>query len=757
MTSISRSPLGQGFGKVNKQLYRHLTDMVIIYRKYHSLHNPAPEIFHGRQDYVEQAIAMLLNQPAARLAILGPGGIGKTSIALTILHATAITSKFGEDSRFVSCEGITSTTILVDTLCTAFGLQNLSGDRESDLLVYLRHTYTSKSLLLILDNFETVWDVGTAKPDSEALLQRLGQVPLLSLIVTMRGTMHPGRVQWTRPFPTVVEKLDPAAARQVFMDIYGKNDDDKLDELLLALDYVPLAVTLMARLGSVFRPRELLETWDKEKTRMLSHPNDQGRLENVDVSIQISINSPRIQSTPVSLKLLSILALLPGGVHIDDLSDIAPALEGANLTVLTLVSVGLAQLDPMNMLHVLSPIRAYILQYHKPRPELFKDVQMYFFKLAELGRKNPGDVGYKTAVVTLKKVQSNMESILTAAINSKIAPEQCLQAALDWTNFLFWHTPRSDIIKLAVGLAEQEKQESQLAHCLYKLGIIQSKLAQYDEGQKTLLDAQTRFEILGEQLYAAYCMQGQGHILHVLYHNEQAQQMLSDAQTKFEVLKDQFGAAECLERLAIIQQRLHNYDKAQQMLSDAKARFEGIGHQLGVAQCLQSSGDIQYMLGNYNEAQQVISSAQTMFETLGDKVEVAKCLGTQGNMQYMLGHYDVALEMVSNAQTMFKTLGSKSAIAQSLRTLGNIQGKLKHYDEAQQMLSDALSWFEAIGDQFEVAYCLSSLGYISEAQKRVDQAIMHFTQAKEKYTQVGSHTQAEQDGCTRALNRLAPH
>ena len=156
------------------------TDMLISCRKYLPLRNPAPEIFHGREGYTEQVVGMLMNEPAARLAILGPGGIGKTSIALTILHVNRINTKFGDHSRFVSCEGLTCAS-LVDTLCIAFGLQNLSGDRLHGLLAHLMDTIQLK--FRILDNFETLW--GQDPNECQALLKAFGQVPLLSLVVTM--------------------------------------------------------------------------------------------------------------------------------------------------------------------------------------------------------------------------------------------------------------------------------------------------------------------------------------------------------------------------------------------------------------------------------------------------------------------------------------------------------------------------------------------------------------------------------------------
>ncbi|KAF8578100.1 FabD/lysophospholipase-like protein, partial [Ramaria rubella] len=201
-------------------------------RHFMPLLNPAPECFHGREQYIEPAVEMLMGDKGVHLAILGPGGIGKTSIALAILHDQRVTNKFQEDSRFVSCEGITSDVSLVDTLCTVFGLHHLSAaNRHGDLVAYLKQNYTTKPLLLILDNFETVWDVESedGQDKVEHLLKTLGQVSKLFLAVTMRGSECPSGLQWVS---LSIDTLTAEAAQQVFSDICHQKhkNSDKLNE-----------------------------------------------------------------------------------------------------------------------------------------------------------------------------------------------------------------------------------------------------------------------------------------------------------------------------------------------------------------------------------------------------------------------------------------------------------------------------------------------------------------------------------------------
>ena len=111
--------------------------------------------------------------------------------------------------------------------------------------------------------------------------------------------------------------------------------------------------------------------------------------------------------------------------------------------------------------------------------------------MTDLGEKKSCDHGYHNVIVTLKKVKSNMEAILTSAIDKKCEPLHCSDGALNWTRFLLFQTPRSDIIKLAVRLAESEGLENLLA------SEIQQRLSHNDDAHDVLSNTQEKFEIIG--------------------------------------------------------------------------------------------------------------------------------------------------------------------------------------------------------------------------------------------------------------------
>ncbi|KAJ7792058.1 hypothetical protein B0H14DRAFT_3565191 [Mycena olivaceomarginata] len=126
----------------------------------------SPKIFYGRQSEVE-TIMKMLNQESPRIAILGGGGMGKTSLAKAILHYPQTLEKF-QNRFFVNAEAATTS-------------------MELAALIGLHYLSQKPSCLLVLDNLETVWEPIQSRGGTEEFLSLLTEVKHLALLITMRG------------------------------------------------------------------------------------------------------------------------------------------------------------------------------------------------------------------------------------------------------------------------------------------------------------------------------------------------------------------------------------------------------------------------------------------------------------------------------------------------------------------------------------------------------------------------------------------
>jgi len=136
-----------------------------------------PKIFYGRETELE-AIMKMLSQEAPRIAILGGGGMGKTSLARAVLHNPDTLTKF-EQRFFVSAEPATTSIELAALIGLHIGL-----DPGQDLTkAVVQYFAKNSSCLLILDNLETVWEPIQSRSAVEEFLSLLSDVQHLGLIV----------------------------------------------------------------------------------------------------------------------------------------------------------------------------------------------------------------------------------------------------------------------------------------------------------------------------------------------------------------------------------------------------------------------------------------------------------------------------------------------------------------------------------------------------------------------------------------------
>jgi Cdc6-like AAA superfamily ATPase len=189
----------------------------------------------------------------ARIPILGPGGIGKTATALVILHHEQVEKQFNQHRYFVSCEGAVTPSILLSQIMQVFGLQPKESD---DAFKVLHAKLTSLGpLLLVLDNFETPWMESGAQTKVGDILHRIASIMEVSIILTMRGSTPPFRIQWTQleNFPPLLQ-LHPDAAKAIFLAVNPMSLDSKSEQdlviLLQEMDHMPLAVILVAQLST---------------------------------------------------------------------------------------------------------------------------------------------------------------------------------------------------------------------------------------------------------------------------------------------------------------------------------------------------------------------------------------------------------------------------------------------------------------------------------------------------------------------------
>ncbi|KAJ7266710.1 hypothetical protein C8J57DRAFT_1617923 [Mycena rebaudengoi] len=317
---------------------------------------PCPQIFHGHESELQDVVNILM-QDSAHIAILGAGGMGKTSLATVALHNPQVEAKYSH-RYFIPCHSSPTCTELAATISDHIGLEKGS-NMAKKVAYYFAHAPPS---LLVLDNLETPWEALSARSEVEEFLSLLTDAPHLGLMITLRGAEHPGKVKWTRPswplsshFPIIKELLE----------LTGN---------------LPLAVSLIASVASSEGCAKALSRWKLESTWILSDGYDQRS--SLDISIMLSYTSSRM--TPGAQELLSILSMLPDGLADADLVQAKLPIPDILSCKATLIQTALAFVGEDQHLKVLVPIREHILSIHPPQNILKLKLREHFHQILDL-------------------------------------------------------------------------------------------------------------------------------------------------------------------------------------------------------------------------------------------------------------------------------------------------------------------------------------------------------------------------------------
>ncbi|KAJ7019474.1 hypothetical protein C8F04DRAFT_1321883 [Mycena alexandri] len=363
-----------------------------------------PKIFHGREAELIR-ILKSFDQGSPRIAILGAGGMGKTSLSRAVLHHTDITTKYQDNRFFVACDGSRNRVELAGVIGAHLGLKPGKNLTQG----VLRHLSSAPPTLLILDNLETLWDQVETRKEIEDFLSLLTEITHLALIITMRGAERPSKVLWTQPFLMPLQPLAQNSAREMFLDIADEGHSmDEVDQVLRLTDNMPLAISLLAHLVDTDSEgcSKILSRWETEKTSLLSEGHDSRS--NLEISILLSLSSPRITSMPHCQDLLALLSILPDGLSDVELKQTNFPIENILGCKVALLRTALAYTDEHQRIKVLVPIREYMQRLLAPTDQMIRPLLNHFQDLLEFYREHSG---MKSSTLIASKITSNFSNI----------------------------------------------------------------------------------------------------------------------------------------------------------------------------------------------------------------------------------------------------------------------------------------------------------------------------------------------------------
>ncbi|KZV95336.1 hypothetical protein EXIGLDRAFT_766347 [Exidia glandulosa HHB12029] len=455
---------------------------------------PPPAYYFGRGAETESAVTMLDSDLPAYLAILGGPGMGKTSLARAILHHPALTTRFGLNRYFVACDAADARMTLLSLLSSAFGIATSSGSAAKRALKSVLHGPS----LLVLDNFESAWESQEQRRETEDLLEFLAGINGLSVMITLRGSERPHGVAWTIPHLPPLATLGSSFATQLFVTI-SDIDEAAPDflKLLACTDNIPLAIVLLANLAQYERSHTLLARWEEQKTAMLQRNDGSDHLTSMDVSLSLSITSPRVTACPPAVQLLGLLSMLPQGACRSDVEAWFPTAE-VSRSISVLLQTALAVWNNRDQLYVLAPIREFMLSKHHPQPTGLAALFGHYWALAHLINPEGQESSSPAAVACVLPQLENIYSVTFHGLEDSTYQKSAAAAAVNLAYLLVDTGFGSfDILNKALLVSRTCNLANITASLLLQWGILARQSAVPGDSKILLKEAQSLYHSTG--------------------------------------------------------------------------------------------------------------------------------------------------------------------------------------------------------------------------------------------------------------------
>jgi predicted ATPase/class 3 adenylate cyclase len=709
-----------------------------VSRRTRTLPAPPNELI-GREEEVEALKLLLLREAVRVITLTGPGGTGKSRLALEL--AAGLATDFADGVYFVGLGALSDPGLLASSIAMALGLRE---NPARPVVESLMDSLQGKHMLLVLDNFEQIL---AAAPVLAALLTVCAS---LKVLVTSRAVLHlSGEQEYPVPplklpeagrylapealerYPAIALFVQRARAVKPSFQLTGDNAV-AVARICAHLDGLPLAIELAAARSKLLSPQAMLERLGSRLDFLKGGARDAPARHQ---TLRQAIAWSHELLTEEEKGFFRRLSVFTGGCSLEAterVCGVAGSLDADALdAVAALADKSLLRQDAgpgeEPRFVMLETIREYGLERLRSSGDweaTRRAHATFFLELAEQAEVELTGPRQHLWLDRLEADHNNLRAVLSwAEEQGEIELGLRLGAAL-WR---FWVTRGHMLegrqwLQRLLALPGGAARTSARARVLHGLGTIIYEISDFAQARPFLEESLSVWREVGDRRGMAAALSSLGWLAFEVGDFGAARTLSQEALLLNRELGEKRGVAVALFNLGQLALQQSDYPAALSLLQESLALRREIGDRRGCAYVQVSLGWMEQQRGNHGQAAAILGEALAVFRELIDKQLIGWALAHQGVVAYELGEYDHAQVLLEDSLALGREVGNKVIIAFALNYLADVlrsQGKVAL---ALPLLDEGISLLREIGGGYGLPPALRSRGDTALTQREFDRA-----------------------------------